>query len=311
MADAKDPLLALLDEIAGADIAALETAQPAAAASVVATPTEPEVAAEPETLAQDEAAADPAPVADTTPPAQPSLEADVIAKVAAAAYAQAKIDFAPVPVKETPTKQEVVAPKPLFSAEELDLTPEEAEALKASPILDKIIKRHLNNYDERRTQSLATSLTDLQVHQQTLVEAQRAQEAQQVLATVKSNLAGDFEAKTTHPKWGEYLNAQAALHPTGVTNGALLQNAVNANDANYITAIFKNFAITDTPVKPQKPQAVVAPRASGASVPSTQTPVTAEVLDRAYTAAIEEYQQDKTPTKYQKMLEARNKFHSI
>lgn len=126
-------------------------------------------------------------------------------------------------------REEANRPSPLFQDDDLQLTPEEEETYRASmPVIEKLVRRELQNYHSRIQPVQATTLEELRTQIGSIQPQVHSMSNAAIAATLRSAVP-DLDQRVNDPAWREYLNQPAPLQG-GRTYGQLLADSVDNPD---------------------------------------------------------------------------------
>lgn len=154
-------------------------------------------------------------------------------------------------------REEASRPAPLFEAADLELTPEEEETYRASmPVIEKLVRRQLQDYHTRVQPAQAATLEELRTQLGSMQPQVQSMSNAAIAATLRSAVP-DLDQRVNHPAWREYLNQPAPLQG-GRTYGQLLAEAVDNPDLarrnpQLAVEIIRGFQAAEAPAQPSPP----------------------------------------------------------
>ena len=202
-------------------------------------------------------------------------------------------------VVETPAPQ-VEQDTPLYSDEELTISPELEEAYKeASPFIAALVKKELAKFAEAQVKPL----------RQTMNQAREALDIQKNLSMRASDEAfsasvraavPDIEAKTKHAGWQEYLNKPAPFSGGAFSVRDALQTAVATQNLSAVKEILDNYTVPVSPIA-----GMVAPGKSQTTSPNTSPRQPRKFAFSKYAEAADKVQKGQMPySDYQEIEKA-------
>lgn len=154
-------------------------------------------------------------------------------------------------------REEASRPAPLFEPADLELTPEEEETYRASmPVIEKLVRRQLQDYHTRVQPAQAATLEELRAQLGSMQPQVQSMSNAAIAATLRSAVP-DLDQRVNHPAWREYLNQPAPLQG-GRTYGQLLAEAVDNPDLTrrnpqLAVEIIRGFQAAEAPTPPAPP----------------------------------------------------------
>lgn len=154
-------------------------------------------------------------------------------------------------------REEASRPAPLFEADDLELTPEEEETYRASmPVIEKLVRRQLQDYHTRVQPAQAATLEELRTQLGSMQPQVQSMSNAAIAATLRSAVP-DLDQRVNNPAWREYLNQPAPLQG-GRTYGQLLAEAVDNPDLarrnpQLAVEIIRGFQAAEAPAQPAPP----------------------------------------------------------
>lgn len=154
-------------------------------------------------------------------------------------------------------REEASRPAPLFEAGDLELTPEEEETYRASmPVIEKLVRRQLQDYHTRVQPAQAATLEELRTQLGSMQPQVQSMSNAAIAATLRSAVP-DLDQRVNNPAWREYLNQPAPLQG-GRTYGQLLAEAVDNPDLarrnpQLAVEIIRGFQAAEAPAQPAPP----------------------------------------------------------
>lgn len=154
-------------------------------------------------------------------------------------------------------REEASRPAPLFEAADLDLTAEEEETYRASmPVIEKLVRRQLQDYHTRVQPAQAATLEELRAQLGSMQPQVQSMSNAAIAATLRSAVP-DLDQRVNNPAWREYLNQPAPLQG-GRTYGQLLAEAVDNPDLarrnpQLAVEIIRGFQAAEAPAQPAPP----------------------------------------------------------
>ena len=202
-------------------------------------------------------------------------------------------------VVETPAPQ-VEQDIPLYSDEELTISPELEEAYKeASPFIAALVKKELAKFAEAQVKPL----------RQTMNQAREALDVQKNLSMRASDEAfsasvraavPDIEAKTKHAGWQEYLNKPAPFSGGAFSVRDALQTAVATQNLSAVKEILDSYTVPVSPIA-----GMVAPGKSQTTSPNTSPRQPRKFAFSKYAEAADKVQKGQMPySDYQEIEKA-------
>ena len=193
------------------------------------------------------------------------------------------------PAPEAPVPQ-VESDTPLYSDEELDISPElEAAYKEASPFIAALVKKELAKFAESQVKPL----------RQTMNQAREALDVQKNLSMRASDEAfsasvraavPDIEAKTKHAGWQEYLNKPAPFSGGAFSVRDSLQTAVATQNLSAVKEILDSYSVPVSPIA-----GMVAPGKSQTTSPDTSPRQPRKFAFSKYAEAADKVQKGQMP----------------
>ena len=193
------------------------------------------------------------------------------------------------PAPEAPVPQ-VESDTPLYSDEELDISPElEAAYKEASPFIAALVKKELAKVAESQVKPL----------RQTMNQAREALDVQKNLSMRASDEAfsasvraavPDIEAKTKHAGWQEYLNKPAPFSGGAFSVRDSLQTAVATQNLSAVKEILDSYSVPVSPIA-----GMVAPGKSQTTSPDTSPRQPRKFAFSKYAEAADKVQKGQMP----------------
>lgn len=193
------------------------------------------------------------------------------------------------------TTQEVAQPQveqdtPLYSDEELNISPElEAAYKEASPFIAALVKKELAKFADSQVKPL----------RQTMNQAREALDVQKNLSMRASDEAfsasvraavPDIEAKTKHAGWQEYLNKPAPFSGGAFSVRDSLQTAVATQNLSAVKEILDSYSVPVSPIA-----GMVAPGKSQTTSPDTSPRQPRKFAFSKYAEAADKVQKGQMP----------------
>lgn len=193
------------------------------------------------------------------------------------------------PAPEAPVPQ-VESDTPLYSDEELNISPEvEAAYKEASPFIAALVKKELAKFAESQVKPL----------RQTMNQAREALDVQKNLSMRASDEAfsasvraavPDIEAKTKHAGWQEYLNKPAPFSGGAFSVRDSLQTAVATQNLSAVKEILDSYSVPVSPIA-----GMVAPGKSQTTSPDTSPRQPRKFAFSKYAEAADKVQKGQMP----------------
>lgn len=258
---------------------AVTTAAPAAPAATVDTP---EPALDTQTA--------PAPAAPAAPAnATPALADGVDKQIDA--LARASIERIELERKLAEREAELAAfkaPKPvedvsIYNDADITLTPEELEAYRDNiPVIDKLIKNTLKQYDASRTRQIMQDVTDVR-NQLSAVGSNADNAALNAFALAVNTAIPDLGLKMRTPEWEALMNADAPMSGGGAKVRDLWDFAEKTRNINAMHEIAKSVQLA-------KDQTVASPGSAAAPAPASAAAARPRMMPYSrYTQALQQH----------------------
>jgi hypothetical protein len=164
-----------------------------------------------------------------------------------------------------------VAIDPLSSSyysDEDDLSDDEKQVVADTPILMRVAKAAIKEYDRMRVSKLVERVQDVDVRVSRADSDIATQQYHSLLGQVKAALGSDFETKKNHPDWKDFSNTQVPHHAKGVTFGALIDSHARNIDADGIVEVYKAFNPASLAAAPNKKNISIPSAQAGTQVPT-------------------------------------------